>query len=254
MGVQNFLEQNFGLVEKAVIDIVDARGRKTEQKKPEKVKGGAVDPILGPAADAIAKAAAAAEAIADLLGVSATSSQELAEYMKDVTIKRYTVQFNPSSLTLRAIGDGFTQHSSYQGSQKGVSTPKQGVNITMSVRLIVDQVFNATSFIEDRTNISPTQLAQNLAHMAKGKKASVQQTVEGFIGAIRGKSTRVIIFRWGEMNYSGTLNSISAQYVMFDSYGEPVRAFIDMSITCLHGTPSGNTMGYWEKAYKDVFS
>lgn len=253
MGVQNFLEQNFGLVEKAIIDIVDARGRDTKVEEQAAPKGGKVDPIVGKAMDAIEKAAAIADAIAALLGLTADSGKQLQDYFKDVTIKRYTVQFNPSSLSLHATAPGYSDKSTYNGSQKSVATPSQSVTITMSVKLVVDQVFNATSFIEDRTNISPTQLAQNLAHMFKGNKPTVQQTVEGFIAAIRGKSTRVIIFRWGEMTYSGTLNSVSAQYVMFDSYGEPVRAYIDLSLTCLHGDDS-NTLGYWEQAYKDAFS
>ena len=253
MGVQNFLEQNFGLLEKAVIDIVDARGRKQKTEALAAPKGGKVDPILGDAADKILKAAAIAEAVAALLGFTASSGQKLEDFFKDVTIKRYTVQFNPSSLSLHATAPGFDEKATYQGTQKSVSTPSQSVNITMSVKLVVDQVYNATSFIEDRMNISPTQLAQNLAHMFKGNKPTVQQTVEGFIAAIRDKSTRVVIFRWGEMTYSGTLKSVSAQYVMFDSYGEPVRAYIDLSLTCLHGDES-NTLGYWEKAYKDAFS
>lgn len=253
MGVQNFLEQNFGLVEKAVIDIIDARGRNVKTEKLADPKGGKFDPLLGTAMDAIAKAAAVAEAIAALIGLSTDSGKDLQDFFKDVTIKRYTVQFNPSSLSLHATAPGYTEKATYQGNQKSVSTPSQSVNITMSVKLTVDQVYNATSFIEDRTNISPTQLTQNLIHMFKGNQPTVRETVEGFIAAIRGKSTRVIIFRWGEMEYSGTLNSVSAQYVMFDSYGDPVRAYIDLSLTCLHGDDS-NTLGYWEKAYKDAFS
>ncbi|MCR5032413.1 MAG: hypothetical protein K6A92_06090 [Lachnospiraceae bacterium] len=177
---------------------------------------------------------------------------------KTPTIKRYTVQFNPSSISLRGRGQGFMPVLTYGQNGETVKPPKQSVRITMSVRLVVDQVSNADAFMEDKLNLSPTQLGQNIAGAVMtglGKKqVTVQQTVEGFIAALRSPYTRQVGFHWGSMNYVGILNNVSAQYVMFNLQGQPIRAYINLSILCMHDDPAPNSLGPWEEAYKKAFS
>lgn len=41
-----------------------------------------------------------------------------------------------------------------------------------------------------------------------------------------------IAFCWNEIEFSGTLKNLSAEYLMFDSLGSPVRASADLTICC----------------------
>ncbi len=172
--------------------------------------------------------------------------------------RKYEVQFNPSSLSIKARGGGFIPKLNLSQAAQGTDPPKQDVRITVSFRLVVDQVRVFSAFMEDKLNLSPGQIAQNIAGSIKGKAGknpNVQQVVEGFISTIRNPKTRNIEFHWGSMHYEGVLNNISAQYVMFDVTGHPIRAYINVSLTCLYTAGKINQFSaYWENAYKDAFS
>ncbi|MCR5278217.1 MAG: hypothetical protein K6E19_02140 [Lachnospiraceae bacterium] len=175
---------------------------------------------------------------------------------EQVTKKSYEVQFNPSSLSLRGRGQGFMPVLTFDKQSNPAKNAKQSVRITMSVRLVIDQVVNFTSFTEDKLNLSPTQIAANIAVLTAQKasnKPNVQQTVEGLIAALRSQYTREIDFFWGTMHYKGILNNVSAQYVMFDTAGHPVRAYINLSLLCVENV-NPETLGIWEAAYEAAFS
>ena len=78
--------------------------------------------------------------------------------------------------------------------------------------------------------------------------------MEGFIGAIRNEYTRIITFHWGEMNYSGVLRSVRAVYTMFNITGDPVRATVDLSITCADSEIMPRSLYMWKDLYIKAYS
>ena len=253
--------QNLGLVEKAIIEIIDARARGMNEADAVGGVGGGLAPGMPDipvldAADTFLEASGAGNLMSSV-GIGATT-EGLKKYYKGATAKRYTVQFNPSSLSVKGRGQGFMPVLAYGTNGATVHPTKQNVRITVSMRLVVDQVKNADAFMSDKLNLSPTQLAQNVGTAIMtgmgANQPTVQQTVEGFIAALRSPYTRIITFHWGTMNYSGILNNVSAQYVMFNVQGQPVRAYINLSLLCMHDNPAPNSLGPWQAAYKAAFS
>ncbi|MDR1029176.1 MAG: hypothetical protein LBL63_07130 [Clostridiales Family XIII bacterium] len=59
---------------------------------------------------------------------------------------------------------------------------------------------------------------------------SVQPIVEGFIGAIRNEFTRLLRLDWGEFRFTGFLEHLHAEYTMFSPSGNPIRARVSMRL------------------------
>lgn len=68
---------------------------------------------------------------------------------------------------------------------------------------------------------------------SKEESGSVRGDIEGLQKALE-KCTEdtKIAFCWNEIEFSGTLKNLSAEYLMFDSLGSPVRASADLTICC----------------------
>ena len=248
----NTIAENIGIVEKAIVEIVDSRGAVPEPGQPPKPPAAGGGSLGGSfLSDSGAMGSLVSTELNPLKGMSS-----LADFASNANIKRYTVQFNPSSISLRGRGQGFMPVLSY-GSEGSTITPaKQSVRITFSVKLVVDQVDKFDAFTEDKLNLSPTQLTQNVLKKGFGvnnKEASVVEIVEGFIAALRSPYTRIVTFHWGKMNYAGVLNNVAAQYVMFNRKGQPVRAYINLSLMLMENSPYPNNLGAWEEAYKAAF-
>lgn len=62
---------------------------------------------------------------------------------------------------------------------------------------------------------------------------SVRSEIEGLLDALEkcAEDTK-IVFCWNQIEFSGTLRNLSAEYLMFDSQGCPVRASADLTICC----------------------
>jgi hypothetical protein len=173
------------------------------------------------------------------------------------TKKEYVVQFNPSTLTIRGRGNGYIPMMALGSNGQPPAPAQQNVRITLDAKLVIDQVHNFLAFTEDKMNLSPTQLAQNIATVVAekaGRKPTVKDRVEGLIAALRSPYTRTIEFCWGSMHYEGVLSSVSAQYVMFDTVGHPIRAYINITLLLISSTKEVNSLGPWVKSYKDAFS
>lgn len=254
----NTFQNIIGNIEKARIEIIDARGRDTKRQPPVKVVGGkmlSAVPTLKLNDTALAKAGQTG--LLGSLGQVAKTTMANGNYIRGASKKTYIVQFNPSSLTLRARGPGFVPILAYDENGKTVSPTEQSVRITVSVQLIFDQVDPYSAFMEDKLNMSPTALGTNIAKgvmTANGQKmATVQQTVEGFVAALRSPYTRTITFTWGALAYAGVLNSVSAQYTMFDIEGQAIRASMNLSLLCVQDNLVPGSLGPWEDAYEKAF-
>lgn len=179
--------------------------------------------------------------------------KEIKERLPKDTKRIYTVRFNPSELSINAIGGGKAPVMNYDDSEHSqVDYVEVGVNIQLSVRLIFDDMSITDSFMNEAIAIK--NAVKKTYHTIKETRNSVQAQVEGFIGALRNSHTRSVKFHWGEMVYEGVLNYMNAEYTMFSIHGRPVRAHVDLGILCSDKKLNGDNMGNWKKAYEDAFA
>jgi hypothetical protein len=114
------------------------------------------------------------------------------------------------------------------------TTPLQVGNpqIFLTLRLVFDEMDPADAFIADKVMPSAGKIAKGVVNTAtqRGAARSVQPVVEGFIGAIRNSDTRLLRFNWGEFRFTGFLQHIHSEYVMFSPSGAPIRAFVTLRL------------------------
>ena len=265
------VSQISGNIEKAIIEIIDMRGRTPVVQPPVPVQGeGGVGGLMGggltstnfmDVSQTFAGAAGITDTVSNLAENAGLDVRNLSSGMLGFTAgatrKLFHVQFNPSELSLSGYGGGLTQKTDFSEGANGISFEKADVHISLNVKLIFDKVDPQDAFMGDKLNTSPMAIGTGIAKGVlthKGKKEnSVQTEVEGFIAALRSKYTRRITFHWGTMNYTGILNRISSQYTMFNVLGEPVRAYVSLSLVCADEKISPKSMGIWQKYYEQLF-
>lgn len=179
----------------------------------------------------------------------------------------YTVffQFNPASLTIDVdseeaepvanIGEAFDGLAG-QGLQKSNDQVEYGpINaaVTVSFKVVFDALCNQRAFLSDAVNPSPTNLGRQIANLASSVSYTVRPIVEFFLAAIRNIGTRRVDFKWGKMTYAGYLKAADCCYTMFDVKGEPVRAEIDLSLSC-GGQDVCNREKTWQNRYAAFMS
>lgn len=120
------------------------------------------------------------------------------------------VQFNPAKL-------------SFSSNQKGV-----GEKDKVSVNQGKDQRMEhapAQEKMDDMRLKIPLVFDRSLSAVH-----SVIPVVEGFLTMIEDSYVRRIAFCWGTQYYEGVLESVSAEYELFDPLGTPMRAKVDLDI------------------------
>ncbi|MCR5411082.1 MAG: hypothetical protein K6E90_08905 [Lachnospiraceae bacterium] len=263
------IQQNAGVTEKAIIEVLDLSNRKFE--KAEAIK------VVGKSGAAVSNKGMgntlANEGLLRDEFVSVTGNKVFADAYFKVMKKRiensrryFTVQFNPSSLQLSGHSGGMVQRLSYDKEDRNSDNMQDGsasyepgpTTIIMSVSLLFDACDPANAFLDDKLTLNVTSVGKNAAKTlmtATGnKKTTVQTEVEGFIAALRNKNTRLITFNWGEFCYSGVLRSVGANYTMFSPGGLPIRATVDLSIVCADSDQWPHSLAVWQQRYKDAFS
>lgn len=244
-----------GNIEKAVIAIQDRRDVQPKEK-------GAVEAGQQAANGTAVASLSKLNQIIDPKEINSSLSTALNVSNKFVqkSARIFTVQFNPSELQFSGYGGGFAQKVNFindKEADEDVTFGNMQSRITMTVKLIFDQVDPQDAFMSDKFTLSYTSVTKGAVKGVKkllGKKTnSVQTQVEGFIGALRNESTREITFAWGKMCYTGILNRISSQYTMFSVTGEPIRAVVTLTMVCADENIKGNTMGNWDAQYDKAF-
>ncbi len=149
------------------------------------------------------------------------------------------LQFNPSSISMTAYGGGEFINMKINQNEDGDNKADQnisfsGVNAYIGIRLrmIFDAENNMDAFMVDKLNAvnSPLKTVYFAAGKAVGREYTVRPIVEGFIAAIRKNSEYRVIFTWGKLRYSGTINSVQGVYTMFNVSGEPIRAEVSIEL------------------------
>lgn len=173
-----------------------------------------------------------------------------------------TFQINPTSIQIMARGGGRGLVSNYgkaEGNQRGGLAYKAlNPYINISFKAVFDATNNADAFMEERLTASPVNIAKNVVTAVTGHEYSVRSRVEGFLAALRNENHRVAIFQWGKLRYTGVLNSISGQYTMFNTAGNPIRAEIQVGM--LIGAVQKDSldrvgyMSYWKDRYAEIIN
>lgn len=210
--------------------------------------------VLGKAQRAVANANSAAGAILKMgLDVAAKLTPQ-----KNV----YEVKFNPSEINFLAHGGMKVQKMNFAaGDETEDNTVKiefveMKPRIMMQVPLIFDDCERTDAFMAEKfgdiTAAARTVAASGIS-MATGTTYSVRPQVEGFIAALRNEKTRKMTFFWGNLEYRGILESVHAEYTMFNMEGHPIRANVNLSMLLVDESVSDNCMGYWEESYRKAF-
>jgi hypothetical protein len=179
----------------------------------------------------------------------------------DAKRREYTIQFNPSELSIDAsreikdvtdtqAGPGAPITEGTQTTSKNSYDPP---TITLSTRLVFDEVNLSDAFAQENitspASASAVKSVVSNVMAASGKEWTVQPIVEGFIGALRNDKTRLIRFEWAEFCFTGWLSHLSCEYVMFSPSGKPIRAFVNLRLKCdLDSDRTG-----WLADYKNMF-
>lgn len=266
--ISGSITDNLGIIEKAVIEIIDMSGREVKEKKAPRVVGGAGRPDASlTAGNSLMNKGVLADELRSMGVANDEVSDRYVETVANKGRRYFTVQFNPTSLQLSGHAGGYVQKMNYGGEDKdndGQDDPHQSASysrgitsITLSVSLLFDACDNQAAFLDDKLTMNPTSVGTGLAKAAMTeagkKKVTIQKEVEGFIAALRNRYTRLITFHWGEFNYSGILRSVGANYSMFNPDGEPVRGTVDLSIMCADDELWPNSLAVWQQRYKNAF-
>ncbi len=175
--------------------------------------------------------------------------------------KYFVVPFNPNTLRLTGHSGGLVKKTIFsedKSNDKGSIEYGPGKTyIDMSVSLLFDKVDPQDAFLEDKLAMSATSVLKGVTKAAlvgKGvKKNTVQPEVEGFIAALRNERTRTITFHWGDFNITGILRNVNAVYTMFNINGQPIRATVDLTMTCADSDLAKESIKLWNDIYNESF-
>lgn len=210
---------------------------------------------------------------------------------KNIKRYRFEVQFNPEEIYINGYGGEELPIVNFQkrkkgdphGNEHGQEQQEDDVNqaanqpplrgshmasaatrIEMSFKLIFDQVNIMDAFYADKFTLSTTNIVKGIgtgiksgigAIKGKGKAGhyTVQTEVEALTAIVRDPSKRLARFAWGDMAYEGVINHVSAEYNMFNINGEPIRAFVNVSMILYDAEVSGANTNIWKNEYNKDF-
>ena len=253
--------ENLGNIEKAMIEVIDLRGREITRQSAVIVAGANSITGFASAADAgsLVNMGNLYDYVGSMLGLDNKKEEMEDAYVRNLATNKkvFTVQFNPSSLRLSGHSGEVMPKLNYDAENDEASVAPVDTTISLSVDLLFDSMDVQDAFMSDKISSSTTDIGKGVANgilSATGnKKKTIQRQVEGFIGALRNENTRLITFHWGEMSYSGVLRSVSAEYTMFNVTGEPVRAIVSLTIMCVDASIWPNSVAVWQEQYKNAF-
>lgn len=165
------------------------------------------------------------------------------------------VQYNPSTIYLETVAglqNNFSGNSMGDSSSQQMRQNTEPVATTLSVQLLFDAVNPQDSFMI--SNVAPTvgNAVSAVSNLVKGEY-SVKNQMDGIMSLLTHPATRHVIFFWSKMCFQGELTSVSSQYKMFNTKGNPVRGEIRLTIRQSEDPSAKYENTYWEKAFDKAF-
>ena len=263
-----------GVTEKAILEIADVTKKKISEEKAQKPSAGA----------GLGKKLPLDSFDTDLLKhftMENSSDQSMDAYEAGQKY-RFHVQFNPEELYINGYGGEQVPIQDYMPDRNGQpgqpgqpgQQPGQGqrphgpiikssrmanadTHIEMSVKFVFDKTNPQDAFYSDKFTLSATNIALGATKAIKnsvtGNSYSVQYEVEALTAVVRDSKKRLCKFVWGDMVYEGLINSVNAEYQMFNVNGEPCRAVVNMSIVLYDVKDMGADVKIWEREYQKDF-
>ncbi|MCR5402665.1 MAG: hypothetical protein K6E91_02465 [Butyrivibrio sp.] len=274
---------------KAILEVADFSERKIQEENAQKPSAGkpGISSVGGFSTEAMNKYGKALDNIKSSVDDLVGGGKDGFDYYQKIKKYRFEVQFNPEEISITGYGGEELPINTYRTKDKNGKeevrddkeknpnqigdVPLQGshmasasTRIDMRFKLIFDQVNIQDAFFADKFTLSQTNIVKGVGSAIKkgvGKvtdKAkqghwTVQTEVEALTAIVRDQNKRLARFAWGDMAYEGVINHVSAEYVMFNVNGEPIRAFVNISMILFDAEVSGANTNIWKNEYMKDF-
>lgn len=170
--------------------------------------------------------------------------------------KYFSVQFNPSQLTLNGAAVPQNKTNASDGTSRTIAA--EDAKLTLTVILQFDDMDAHDAFMWDKftAGLASAQGISDAAKIAAGavtggkKEHSVRPRIEALVAALRNPFTRTISFRWADFVFIGQLSTVQARYTMFNPGGRPVRGQVLLRIQ--HEMDPSMLTG-WYKEFEEAF-
>ncbi|MCR5503803.1 MAG: hypothetical protein K6F53_12430 [Lachnospiraceae bacterium] len=167
------------------------------------------------------------------------------------------VQYNPSTIYMdTSAGLREVDESSISNIMNNqIKQFKSDAITTLGMQLIFDDMDLMDAFMLDTATLN-TGNALSAAGKVTGikrTKFSVRTEVEGLIACLFSPITRLVVFCWSDMVFRGELFQVNANYTMFNKYGDPIRALVEITIQQDHLMETAERGGYWDTAFTAAF-
>ena len=189
------------------------------------------------------------------------SSVEQEQLVLDTVAKSYwlDVEFNPSTMRYTAMNGSFQQQQSVTGD---IGSHIAQYNIDAQTNMNFDMYIDSAICLSATTGLSLSTAVSAAANLYKGRDYyNIAPIVDGICSLCNDVETQYVIFAWGKMIFYGVLEEVTAEYVMFDVDGKPLRAKVSMNIrqSAKLGKDENEedifskSNHYWEDVYKNFF-
>ncbi|MCR5482484.1 MAG: hypothetical protein K6F52_06780 [Clostridia bacterium] len=168
----------------------------------------------------------------------------------------FYTQYNPQNLLINGEKDiDYYIDLEQKAGDSQVTIPK-GIGINeLQFTLIFDQATLADAFTLEIANaaasLNPTFIAKTALGMALPVMTGsprVKDYIEAIYSCIGNQKVERVFFLWGTYIFSGLFFRANTRYTMFDKYGNPVRAELDLTLR------QNDKIECWSKDLNKVFN
>ncbi len=271
-----------GFSQKAIIEIGDMSSLEVKKKEAQRPSAGSGSGPLGTGGKLDTGSFSMSAVTSYTSAINPNAGQEDFELYGHLKRYRFECQFNPDEIYINGYGGEELPVQKYRTAEEkkkpgekpegdpekkeddgkvhsGSTMAAPNTRIDMSFKLVFDKSNPQDAFYSDKFTLSQTNIGKGVARgvmkAADKLSNSVQPEVEALTSIVRSGTKRLVRFVWGDMVYEGVLNNVNAEYVMFNPNGEPVRAFVSMSMVLYDEEVAGANTDIWQREYmKDFYS
>ena len=255
--MKNGLGSMLGFTEKAILEVGDTSEVSVQLNDAQKADSGGIGSLKG-------LGNFNKMAVASFVNAGTGNLDQGFELHGQMNRYIFEVQFNPEELYINGYGGEELPIQNYRTKDQDQDKKNRGshmaaanTRIDFNVKLVFDRSNPQDAFYADKFTLGQTSIAKGgmrAAGKAMGKiRNTVQPEVEALTSIVRSEKKRMCRFIWGDMVYEGILNTVSAEYVMFNVNGEPCRAFVQIGMVLYDKDVHGADTNIWQKEYIEDF-